>query len=126
SFSSGGALNQTFQVQTSAGCAWTAISNDAWITVTGGASGTGTGTVTYSVESTGGPARSGTITAGGQTFTVSQSDGCATNTLLNPSEASIPAKGATGESFRVLTSATCPWSATSDAAWITITSGTSG
>ena len=36
-------------VTAGSGCAWTAVSNDAWITVTGGASGTGNGTVSYSV-----------------------------------------------------------------------------
>src|SRR5207244_2107025 len=71
-----GAAGQTFQVQTSAGCNWTAVSNDAWITVTAGASGTGTGTVTYTVAANSGPQRVGTITAGGQTFTVTQAAGC--------------------------------------------------
>ncbi|MFN0113011.1 MAG: reprolysin-like metallopeptidase [Blastocatellia bacterium] len=55
-----------------AGCAWIATSNAAWITVTSGASGTGNGTVNYSVAANTGAARSGTITIAGQTFTVNQ------------------------------------------------------
>ncbi|MDQ5987243.1 MAG: hypothetical protein CSYNP_02980 [Syntrophus sp. SKADARSKE-3] len=52
-------------------CTWTATSSDtSWITVTSGASGTGT--VSYSIAANTGAARTGTITAGGQTFTVTQ------------------------------------------------------
>jgi hypothetical protein len=56
----------------STSCAWTAVSNNSWITITGGASGTGIGTVTYSVDTNTGAARTGTITIGGQIFTVNQ------------------------------------------------------
>nr|AUN37118.1 putative sugar-non-specific nuclease NucA [uncultured bacterium] len=60
-------------VQTTAGCNWTAVSNDGWITVTSGASGTGSGTVQFSVAANSTSSiRSGTITIAGQTFTVSQ------------------------------------------------------
>ncbi|MGH9140226.1 MAG: BACON domain-containing protein, partial [Vicinamibacterales bacterium] len=53
-------------------CAWTATANVAWLTVTSGASGTGSGTVAFSVAANTGAARTGTLTIGGQTFTVSQ------------------------------------------------------
>jgi hypothetical protein len=53
------------------GCAWTAVSNVGWITILSGASGSGNGTVIYSVASTSRP-RSGTMTIAGQTFTVRQ------------------------------------------------------
>jgi hypothetical protein len=53
-------------------CSWTAFPNNAWITVTSGSPGNGNGTVGYSVAANTGPARSGTITIGGQTFTVNQ------------------------------------------------------
>ena len=43
-----------------------------WVTVTSGASGTGTGAVDYSVAANTGAARSGTLTIAGQTFTVAQ------------------------------------------------------
>ncbi|MGB9178573.1 MAG: Calx-beta domain-containing protein, partial [Pyrinomonadaceae bacterium] len=54
-------------------CNWTAVSNDSWLTVTTGASGTGNGTVNYSVAAnleTG--SRTGTLTVAGQTFAVTQ------------------------------------------------------
>ncbi len=57
------------------GCAWTAASNASWITVTGGASGSGNGTVTYNVAPyTGKPKnRNGSMTIAGQSFTIKQS-----------------------------------------------------
>jgi hypothetical protein len=60
-------------VTAGAGCPWTAASNAAWITVTGGASGTGDGAVQFAVEAnaTGAP-RNGTMTIAGLTFTVNQ------------------------------------------------------
>ncbi len=64
--------NGSFGVIAGSGCAWTASSTVTWISVTSGASGTGSGTVGYSVATNTGAARSGTITAGGQTFTVNQ------------------------------------------------------
>ncbi len=63
----------TVAVTATGGCAWTAVSNSPFITVTGGASGNGNGTVSYSVAANGGNApRSGTITIAGNTFIISQ------------------------------------------------------
>jgi hypothetical protein len=43
-----------------------------WISVTGGANGSGNGTVSFSVAANAGAARSGTLTIAGQTYTVNQ------------------------------------------------------
>ena len=54
-------------------CSWSATSNAPWITITAGSTGTGNGTVSYSVSAnTTGDTRPGTMTIGGQTFTVTQ------------------------------------------------------
>jgi YVTN family beta-propeller protein len=56
-----------------AGCSWGAFSNVGWAQISGGASGSGNGTVTYSVNSNLGIAGlSGTLTIAGQTFTITQ------------------------------------------------------
>jgi len=58
-----------------AGCNWSAVSNaPTWLTITSGSSGSGNGTVVYSVGPYGGPPkkRTGTLTIAGQTFTVNQ------------------------------------------------------
>jgi hypothetical protein len=54
------------------GLAWQTISNASWIHIISGASGTGNGTVSYTVDANAGAARTGTMTIGGQTFTVTQ------------------------------------------------------
>jgi len=70
-FSASGAAG-TVQVTVAAGCSWTAASNAAWVTITGGISGSGNGTVSYSVAANSGTTRTGTVTIAGQTFTVTQ------------------------------------------------------
>ena len=62
-------------VTTTSACTWTAASNDAFVTVTGGSSGAGTGSVSYSIAANTGAARTGTLTIAGQTFTVTQGRG---------------------------------------------------
>jgi len=71
--SAGGTGSVTVTAPT--GCLWSATSNVTWITVTGGAMGSGTGTVAYSVAPYGGRPRkrTGTLTIAAQTFTVKQS-----------------------------------------------------
>jgi len=58
-------------VTAGSGCAWTASSNAGFVTITSGASGSGNGTVNYSVAAAS-SARTGTLTIAGQTFTVTQ------------------------------------------------------
>ncbi len=72
----------TVQVTVAAGCSWTATSNAAWITITGGASGSGNGTVSYSVTANSGTTRRGTVTIAGQTFTVTQAGTASGNGLM--------------------------------------------
>ena len=57
-------------------CAWTAASNADWITVTGGARGTGNGTASFTAAANTGAPRSGTLTVAGQTFTINQAESC--------------------------------------------------
>jgi hypothetical protein len=61
----------TVNVTTDASCNWTAASQSDFITITSGASGTGNGTVTFSVAAASGT-RTGSLTVAGQTVTVSQ------------------------------------------------------
>jgi C1A family cysteine protease len=83
----------SIEVTAGGSCSWVAVSNASWITVTGGASGTGNGTVSYNItENTGAKRRIGTITIAGQTYTVTQAG-------VAPSIAATnPANGATSVS----------------------------
>jgi hypothetical protein len=67
----------SFVVTTGTGCAWTATTTNSWIHVTAG-SGPSSGSVTYTVDLNTDAARTGTISAGGQTYTVSQAAGVTT------------------------------------------------
>ncbi len=53
-------------------CSWAASSGASWINITAGSSGTGNGTVGYSVAANTGAQRVGLLTIAGQTFTVTQ------------------------------------------------------
>ena len=110
-------------VTSGTGCAWTATSNAPWLTISSGSSGTGNGEVQYGAAATTGPARSGTLTIGGHTFTLNQGEGC-TFTLSSPS-AAIDDEGGQG-SFTVRTGTGCGWTATSTMGWLTISSGAAG
>lgn len=60
-------------VTTGSTCTWTATSNESWITVTSGASGTGNGTVTFGYsENAGKKDRKGTLTVAGRQATIEQ------------------------------------------------------
>src|SRR5205823_2239413 len=58
-----------------AACGWKAASNSSFLTIKSGASGSGPGTVTITAAQNTGKARSGTVTIGGVTLTVTQDDG---------------------------------------------------
>jgi len=112
-------------VSSSAGCSWTAASNDSWLTITSGSSGTGGGSVNYSVAAnTLTTSRTGTLTIGGQTYTVTPA-GVSCSFAISPTSQSLPASGGTG-TVTVTTSGSCSWTASSPSAWITINSGSSG
>ena len=68
--------SNSFNVTTQAGCGWTAQSSASWITTN--STGSGSGTVSYTVaQNTTTSTRTGTISVGGQTFTVGQQAGSA-------------------------------------------------
>jgi hypothetical protein len=107
-----------------AGCTWTTISNNPWITVTSGASSSGTASFTYSVAVNTGPARQGTLTVAGLTYFINQASGCTYQ--LSHSSAGYPAAGTNSDGVSVTTGSGCLWTAASNANWITVTSGGSG
>ncbi len=120
----GGGTGST-AVTAPAGCAWTGVSNDtSWLTVTSGASGSGNGTVAFSAIANASSQRSGTLTIGGQTFTVSQ-NGVGCSFSISPSSQSVPAAGGV-VSTTVTTTTGCSWTAISNVTWITVTAGATG
>jgi hypothetical protein len=126
SFTPSAQTGQTVAVTAATGCTWTAVSDSTtWLTVTGGASGTSFGTVTYNVAADTGPARTGHIIIGGQTFTVTQANGC--TYAISPTSASLASSAATGQTVAVTAGTGCTWTAVSNnPTWLTVTGGASG
>src|SRR5439155_13531433 len=119
----GGGAGTPVTVTAASGCPWTSTSNAAWITITSGASGSGNGTVGFTAASNSGGPRSGTLTIAGQTFTVNQAGTC--SYAISPTSQSMAIRGGAGTPVTVTAATGCPWTATSNAPWITITSGAS-
>ena len=112
---SGGA--GTVTVRTGAGCPWSAASNAAWIAITSGASGAGDGQVQFAVTANTGPGRSGSLTIGGQTVSVSQPTGCTFS--VSPPAVDLPPSTQTA-SVSLATGAGCLWNAATNASWISL------
>lgn len=71
---SAASTSRSLSVTAPGGCAWTAASNDGWLTITSGTSGSGTGTVNFSVAANPSTSsRTGTLTIAGRTVAVTQS-----------------------------------------------------
>jgi hypothetical protein len=113
-------------MSTSNTCTWTAASNVSWLTVTSGSSGTGAGTVGYAVAAnTSTTSRTGTLTIGGMTFSVTQSAPAATTCsyTVTLSPASFGPAGGSGTAT-VAAAAGCSWTMTSSASWLTVPAAT--
>ena len=63
---------RSVNVTTTGGCAWTATSNSGFLSIQSGSGGTGSGSVSYNATANGTNFRSGTLTIGGQTFSIYQ------------------------------------------------------
>ncbi len=88
--------SSTVALATPEGCAWTATSNDGFISITSGASGTGPGTVAYTVAAN--PAttpRTGSMTVAGIEFAITQG-GTATPPFLTVSDDVFVTEGDAG------------------------------
>jgi len=117
--------NGSVSVLTPAGCAWTATNNDAFITITSATSGTGNGTVDYSIAANTNPsARGGTMTIAGQTFTVLQAAAPCT-VVLGATGASFGSAGGASNVNATASATNCVFFSNSNDNWLLITGGSS-
>ena len=98
-------------------CRWSAVADVTWIRIAGEGGGSGSGTVSFTVEATNGPERSGTVTIAGLRLIVTQSPGC--TYVVDPPASTVAASGATGV-ISVRTGRGCAWAAASAADWLTL------
>jgi len=127
----GGALTVT--VTTAPTCAWAASSAAPWVSLSSPASVTGSGAATFTIAATS-SARAASVVVAGQTVAISQAGGSqpaptppppACSYALSAPGATLPPEGGAG-SVGVNTAAGCPWTASSNVGWLTITAGPSG
>jgi hypothetical protein len=109
----------SLSVTTGAGCFLLTRSNADWIVIDSTPL-TGPGTISYTVRPNFGPARTGTIIVGGQTYTITQALGCAY--ALSPASINVPSGSGAG-TVNLNTAAGCAWTAVSNVPWLTVTSG---
>jgi uncharacterized protein (TIGR03437 family) len=119
----GAALSSVSVIATGDNCAWTAVSNVPWMRVTFGQSGKGNGSFGPAVDPNSGPSRTGTITAAGLTYTVTQ-NGC--SFAFSPSSASYPFGGGSGSFTVTPTPSSCTWTGTTTSDWITMSTASGG
>jgi len=114
-------------VSTAGGCSWNATSLSPFIEITGGASGSGAGKVTYFVsDNPSAESRTATLDVGSRTVLITQ-NGTADvpcSYTISTSEP-LPPGGVTA-SIAVTAPAGCAWTANSDSDFLSITDGVSG
>ena len=105
-------------------CAWTAVSQSPWITVTSGAAGRGTGHVSLTIAANSGATRVGLVTIGGQTYVVTQSSGGSGGCSYSLDSNGFSAPGVGGSTtVGVSAPAGCAWTASSGISWIVVAAG---
>ncbi len=103
----------SFDVDTQGHCAWAATTADPFVTIMPSGSGTGAGTVSYSIAPNPGfSARNGSIIVNGQTFSITQFGSSCSFALLPPSIAATAA-GGTALVDVVASGPSCAWTASS-------------
>jgi Viral BACON domain/Putative binding domain, N-terminal len=114
-------------VDAAANCAWTATSSMSWLTLTGGASGTGNGSVSYlAARNQNIEGRSATITVADQTFALSQAgDVLSCQYSVSPVDFS-PCMAQFEMTSTIATEAACPWTASTSVPWLTPIGAMSG
>ena len=107
----------TVGVTAASTCTWTASTNVPWISIVGGASGGGNGTVSFTVQANTGPARNGILTIGSQRFTVTQLQAQCSYSI-SPAGQTFNASGGQG-TMTISTNSGCTWNTSDVPAWVT-------
>lgn len=108
----------TIAVTAAEGCAWTASSNNAFVTVRV-ASGVGNGSVGFDVAVNSSTlTRQAQLTIAGQTVTITQTGNC--TFTLSPTSELRSGSSSRSASFNLVTSTGCTWTASTSESWITV------
>jgi trimeric autotransporter adhesin len=130
---SGSGGTGSLSVFAAASCPWNVASMPSFVTATGATSGSGNGSIAYSVaanpDTTASRSGSGQVTSMGYattfTFTQDARKLCPTPPVISLSNASFAAAG--GSTTGTITAAaTCKWALAVPVTWVSVTSGSSG
>ncbi|MGW8389411.1 kelch repeat-containing protein [Pseudoduganella sp. HUAS MS19] len=130
---SGSGGSGSLSVFAAASCPWNVASMPSFVTATGATSGSGNGSIPYSVaanpDTTASRSGSGQVTSMGYattfTFTQDARKLCPTAPVISLSNASFTAAG--GSTTGTITAApTCKWALAVPVTWVSVTSGASG
>jgi len=120
----------TIPVTAASACSWTAVSSASFLTISSGASGTGNGSVAYSIAANTGTARSASISINGSVVnftqaaaTVQAPTGCAVT--LSTTSVKINSGGGTAN-VGVTAASNCGWAATSNSSFLTVQATATG
>jgi len=115
----------TVPVTAPRGCSWTVTSAANWISVPVD-SGSGSARLAFTVQANAGAPRSGRLTVADQTITIAQSTGVpACSYAISAVTQAVAATGGPG-AIAVTAASGCAWSATSNASWISVQTGSTG
>src|SRR3954470_1565464 len=122
-FAAGGGQG-SLAITTARDCTWSISTAAGWLTI-GERSGQGEASIPYAVAPNPVPSpRSATLVVGAQSLAVNQAAAACQFSLSRGSDTIAAAGGRLSVAVTTLTG--CAWNATSDAAWISISSGQSG
>ncbi len=108
-----------------ASCAWTVSGVPQWVTLAV-SSGTGSASISYTVATNPGAARSATMSIAGRNITVSQAaNACVPAPTISPASRSFTVNGGTS-TVAITAPVGCAWTVTGVPSWITMTQSGSG
>src|SRR6266850_5686611 len=127
---SAAATSGTMAVTAASTCAWTAVSSASFLTVTSGASGTGNGSVGYSIAANSGGSRSASIVVNGTAVVFTQAavvlsapSGCSVTLSTTSTKAN---SGGGNVNIDVTAASNCSWTATSNSSFLTTSLSATG
>ena len=125
SFGVGGGTGSV-TVSTPSHCSWTARADASWLSITSASSGSGQGVVSFAVAPSADPSpRSGNLIVADQTTSIAQDGLAACDYRVEPTKLSFCVDDIQG-AVAVYTANGCPWTASTDAAWITLLNSPAG
>jgi hypothetical protein len=116
----------TLNVTATTGCAWTALSQSSFVTITAGTSGNGNGTVSYAVApNVNNTPRIASLIVAGQAVSLVQAAGAGCSYELTPATQSFLSYGGTA-TVSLATPNDCAWTPVPSDGWVSVQPGSAG